>query len=192
MLFNPGVSLAESNRVGLIAERLILEVPEVKVGRPAHRPRRTRRACRRRPFLRNRSRSEAVGAAQDRDRRRYPLAARGAAAVDQCRPADLAPARSHAVGRPRRDRAEDFRRRSRYAAQHGRRAARRSSRGISGPDRPAGREAGAHSRSSKSASTIGARRSTACSPPPWSSNSAGCRTGASSRASSTATAASTW
>ncbi|TAK47297.1 MAG: efflux RND transporter permease subunit [Xanthobacteraceae bacterium] len=34
MLFNPGISLSESHRVGLIAERLILEVPEVKaVGR---------------------------------------------------------------------------------------------------------------------------------------------------------------
>ncbi len=34
MLFNPGISLSESNRVGLIAERLILEVPEAKtVGR---------------------------------------------------------------------------------------------------------------------------------------------------------------
>ena len=34
MLFNPGISLAESNRVGLIAEKLILEIPEVKaVGR---------------------------------------------------------------------------------------------------------------------------------------------------------------
>jgi HME family heavy-metal exporter len=34
MLFNPGISLAESDRVGLIAERLIMEVPEVKlVGR---------------------------------------------------------------------------------------------------------------------------------------------------------------
>jgi HME family heavy-metal exporter len=34
MLFNPGISLAESHRVGLIGERLILEVPEVKaVGR---------------------------------------------------------------------------------------------------------------------------------------------------------------
>jgi HME family heavy-metal exporter len=34
MLFNPGISLAESNRVGLIAEKLILGVPEVKaVGR---------------------------------------------------------------------------------------------------------------------------------------------------------------
>ncbi|WP_145109833.1 efflux RND transporter permease subunit [Cereibacter sediminicola] len=34
MLFNPGISLQESQRVGLIAERLILEVPEVQlVGR---------------------------------------------------------------------------------------------------------------------------------------------------------------
>ncbi len=34
MVFNPGISLGESNRVGLIAERLLLEVPEVKaVGR---------------------------------------------------------------------------------------------------------------------------------------------------------------
>lgn len=34
MLFNPGISLAESHRVGLIAERLIMEVPEVAlVGR---------------------------------------------------------------------------------------------------------------------------------------------------------------
>ncbi len=34
MLFNPGISLAESHRVGLIAERLIMEVPEAKtVGR---------------------------------------------------------------------------------------------------------------------------------------------------------------
>ena len=34
MQFNPGISLAESNRVGLIAEKLILEVPEVaSVGR---------------------------------------------------------------------------------------------------------------------------------------------------------------
>jgi len=34
LMFNPGVSLAESNRVGQIAERLVLEVPDVKsVGR---------------------------------------------------------------------------------------------------------------------------------------------------------------
>ena len=34
MTFNPGISLAESNRVGLIAERLLLDVPEVAtVGR---------------------------------------------------------------------------------------------------------------------------------------------------------------
>ncbi len=34
MMFNPGVSLAESSRVGQIAERLVMEVPEVKsIGR---------------------------------------------------------------------------------------------------------------------------------------------------------------
>ncbi|MGL5448027.1 MAG: efflux RND transporter permease subunit, partial [Rhabdaerophilum sp.] len=34
LLFNPGISLAESHRVGLIAERLIMQVPEVRqVGR---------------------------------------------------------------------------------------------------------------------------------------------------------------
>jgi CzcA family heavy metal efflux pump len=34
LLFNPGISLAESHRVGLIAERLIMEIPEVRqVGR---------------------------------------------------------------------------------------------------------------------------------------------------------------
>ena len=34
MLFNPGISLKESNRLGLVAERMILEVPEVRsVGR---------------------------------------------------------------------------------------------------------------------------------------------------------------
>jgi CzcA family heavy metal efflux pump len=34
LLFNPGISLAESHRVGLIAERLLMEIPEVRqVGR---------------------------------------------------------------------------------------------------------------------------------------------------------------
>ena len=41
MLFNPGISLAESNRVGLIAERILLEVPEVKHGRTPDRARGT-------------------------------------------------------------------------------------------------------------------------------------------------------
>ena len=34
MTFNPGISLAESNRIGLVAERLLLEMPDVKsIGR---------------------------------------------------------------------------------------------------------------------------------------------------------------
>ena len=34
MTFNPGISLAESNRIGLVAERLLLEIPDVRsVGR---------------------------------------------------------------------------------------------------------------------------------------------------------------
>ena len=58
-LFNPGISLAESHRVGLIAERLILEVPEV-IGRSPHRACRAGRARRRRPLLRVRRRPQAV------------------------------------------------------------------------------------------------------------------------------------
>ena len=42
MLFNPGISLAESNRVGLIAEKLLLDVPEVEGRGPPHGPRRAR------------------------------------------------------------------------------------------------------------------------------------------------------
>ena len=42
--------------------------------------------------------------------------------VDQHRPADLAPARPHAVGRARPDRAQDLRRRPRHAARHRREA----------------------------------------------------------------------
>ena len=75
MLFNPGVSLAESNRVG--ADRRAADAGGARGQdrRPAHRPRRTRRACRRRPVLRARSRPEAVVADQSRDR--SPISARG-------------------------------------------------------------------------------------------------------------------
>ncbi len=64
MLFQPGISLAESHRVGLIAERLLMQIPEVRqVGAP-HRPRRTRRACRGRPLLRDRGGSLGIAAVQ--------------------------------------------------------------------------------------------------------------------------------
>ena len=155
---------------GLIAERLITGRAGGQDGRPAHRPRRARRARRGRPFLRNRSRSRAVRARQGGDRRRHSLAARRAARVGQCRPADLPPARSHALGRARRDRTQDFRRGSRYAARDRARSLRADARRHSRPRRSAGREAGANSRSWKSASITRAPRSTACSPPRWSSN----------------------
>ena len=89
---------------------------------PAHRPCRARRARRGRPFIRDRSRSRTVLAGEGGDRRRHSLAARGPARVRQCRTADLPSARSHALGRPRRDRTQDLRRRSRYAARNRRRS----------------------------------------------------------------------
>ena len=116
MLFNPGISLAESNRVGLIAERLILEVPEVKsVGRRTGRAELDEHA-------EGVHSSEievdlkASARREGRDHRRYPQRLAVLPLVDQCRPADLAPARPHAVRRARRNRAQDLRRRSRYAA----------------------------------------------------------------------------
>ncbi len=82
-------------------------------------------------------------------------------------PADLAPARPHALGRPRRDRAEAVRRRSRHAAWQRRRAA-RAARRRSRASRTCRSKSRCAFRSSKSASTMPAPRSTACSPAPWS------------------------
>ena len=117
-VFNPGISLARSTRVGLIAEQLIMEVPEVRtVGRRTGRAELDEHA-------------EGVHssdievdlatvlAREGADRHRHSLAARGPARVRQCRTADLPSARSHALGRPRRDRTQDLRRRSRYAARN--------------------------------------------------------------------------
>ena len=187
----PGISLAESNRVGLIAERLILEVPEVKaVGRRTGRAELDEHA-------------EGVHSSEievDLKPGGAPkteivadLRARLAvlAVVDQRRPADLAPARPHAVGRARR------RSRSRSSATTSTRCAapaealRAAAGAHPGPRRSSGREAGPHPAARNPRRLPARRRSTACSPPRWSTRSAGCRTDASSRASSMATAAST-
>ena len=50
----------ESNRLGLIAERLLMGVPEVTFGRPPHGTRGARRARRGRSFQRDRCRSQTV------------------------------------------------------------------------------------------------------------------------------------
>ncbi len=124
LAYNPGISLAESQpRSALVAESLIAEVPEVALRRPAHRPRRTRRARRGRPLVRDRRRPEAVARARRSevmaDMRARLVALPG---VAQHRPADLAPAGPHALGRARRDRAQDLRRGPRHPAQHSRKA----------------------------------------------------------------------
>ena len=134
-----------------------------QVGRPAHRPRRARRARRGCSFHRPRNRSQAGRALEDRDRRRYPVAARGAAAVDQRRPADLAPARPHAVRGARRRGGEDFRRRPRCAAQRRRGIACQAG-AHSRPCRRAGGEAGPHpaARNPRRLRPRGALRRAAC------------------------------
>ena len=164
MHFNPGISLAEFEpRRARSPNSCSLDVPEVTVGRPAHRPRRTRRARRRRPFIRDRSRPQALRRGRS-DAIVADIRARlaGAAGLGQCRPADLAPARSSALGRARRDRAENVRRRPRHAAQQRGRPARSGCRRS-----PASSTCRSKSRcafrSSRSASTMRAPRSTACS-----------------------------
>ena len=103
----------------------------------AHRPRRARRACRRRPQLRDRRRSGALRAQQGGGVRPHPRQARRAARVGRHRPADRPSSRSHALGRAGADRRQDFRRGSRYATRLGRAPARAPADGA-GARRPAG------------------------------------------------------
>ncbi len=142
--FNPGVSLAESARVGQIAERLMLEVPEVKsIGRRTGRAELDEHAegIHHNEFevdLKSSTRSKNEVVADIRSRLSC------SAAVDQRRPADLAPARSHAVGRARRRRDQAVRRRPRRAAQCGGSAAHAAVE-TAWPRRSPGRKAGPHS-----------------------------------------------
>ena len=110
------------------------------VGRAPYRSRGAGRACRGRSLQRDRRRSQALAAVEKRDRRRYPVAAVGASGVVERRAADLASARSHALGHPRRNCAQDLRRRPRHLAQPGRVGPRPACFG-SGPHRSSGREA---------------------------------------------------
>ncbi len=171
LLFNPGISLAESNRVGLIAERLILRRAGGEDRRPAHRPRRARRARRRRAFIRDRRRPEALRAQQGGDRRRHPLAPRGAAGV---RSMSASRSRTGSItccpACARRSRSRSSATISTRCARPAENAARRCS-----PPFPASSTCRSRSRSAfrswKSASTTRAPRSTACSPRRWSTSS---------------------
>ena len=82
--------------------------------------------------------------------------------LGQRRPADLAPARSHALGRPRADRPQDLRRRPRHAAQHARKNSGCGSRRSKASPTCRSKSRCAF-RSSRSASTTRAPPSTACS-----------------------------
>ena len=119
-LFNPGISLTESNRLGLIAERLIREVPEVvSVGRRTGRAELDEHAegvhsSELDVDLKHSERSKEEVMADIRSR----LAT--LPDVGQCRSADLASPGPSAFGGPGRDRTQDLWRRSRYSAHPGR------------------------------------------------------------------------
>ncbi len=103
LLFNPGISLAESHRVGLIAEQLMMQIPEVRqVGRARVAPSwMSMRRGSTRPRLRSTSSLRAA-----RRRRSLPTSARGSQCClsRQMLASHLAPPRPYALGRPRADR----------------------------------------------------------------------------------------
>ncbi len=113
-------------------------------GGTAHRSGGAGRARGRRALGRDRRRPGALAPEPRGDRHRDQVAARHAAGLHQCRPAHLAPPRSHAVRGARADRAQDLRRGPRHAARACR--ANAEPHGIhQGTGGPAGRAPGAHS-----------------------------------------------
>ncbi len=110
VVLQPGISLAESNRIGRLAEEIIAGVPEVRsVGRRTGRAELDEHA----EGVHNSELDvdlQNVGAQPRRGAGRHPQAAVRAADEHHRRPTDRAPARSHAVGRTRADRAQDLRR----------------------------------------------------------------------------------
>ena len=187
--FQPGISLAGIDRLGLIAEGCCARSRKSSRSAAA-RPRRARRARRGRALLRDRCRPEALGPLARRDRRRHPPAALRAADDDQRRPADLASARSPALRRARRGRLEDLRRGRRHAATLAE-TLRDKIAAVPGSPICRSRSRRACPRSA-SRSTTSAPRSTACRRPRSPRASKRSPAAAWCRRSSTARAASTW
>ncbi len=142
--YNPGISLAESHRLGFIAERIVAQVPEVRsVGRRTGRAELDEHAegvhnSEMDVDLERSARSKEEVYADIRTQ------LSDTAGGDQHRAADRAPPRSHAVGCAGPDRAEDLWRRPRHAAAACGHAARSSLR-HRWAGRSAGREASPHS-----------------------------------------------
>ena len=163
--FNPGVSLSGIDPGGVDRRTPPARRAGSDQRRKAHGARGTGRARGRHPFIRSRSRPQALAAAEARGRRGHTLPPFGAAALGQCRAADIAQARSPALGCPRRTRPETVWRRPRRAAKQRGRDSACGSRRLKA-SRTCRSKSRYVSRNSRSASIIRAPPCTACSRAP--------------------------